>query len=201
MGSVSCRRQSGVDRSGSANDFLKRFLERGLSIYLVQFVSVFSGPNIKSIQRGAFFGGDPGMNGVEAMLIDGVEEIVEKSNTVDRLNLDHGEAGITLIVDVGSDRKGNGIIVVFPEKVVLCLKITAGKIVFLLVDFIEGHDHAHLPIVILYCLHIVSADPENIEGYSIFPGVDISGKDVDFVGGQGAADFFEEKMAVVSCNG
>ena len=141
------------------------------------------------------------MNGVEAVLIDGVEEVVEKSNAVDGLDLDHGEAGIALIVDIGPDGKGDGIIVVFPEEVVLCLKVSAGKIIFLPVDLIESHYHTHLPIVILNCLHVVGADPEDIEGYSVFPGVDVSGENVDFVGGQGAADFLEEKMAVVSCNG
>ena len=162
--SILCRGQPGTARSGGEDDFLECLLKRGQGVYPVQLVSPLAGPNIKSIQRSTFFGSDPGVNSVEVVLVDGVEEVVEKSNAVDGLDLYYGEAGVALIVDVGPDGKGDGIIVFFPEKIVLGLKIMPGKIVFLLVYLIESHDHAHLPIVILYCLHIVGADPENIEG-------------------------------------
>ena len=70
------------------------------------FFAVMGG-DIEGVHGHAFFGADPGMGGVEVVLVDGEEQIVKQSDAVERLDLDGGASRVQLVADVGLDRDGD----------------------------------------------------------------------------------------------
>ena len=50
----------------------------------------FWGGDVEGVHGDAFFRADPGVCGVEAVLVDGVEKVVEEADAVESLDLDGG---------------------------------------------------------------------------------------------------------------
>ena len=186
---------------GNLEDLFERLLESREAINLVQLSALVGSLDVKCVQGGSLFSGDPSVDRVKTVLVDGVEEVVKESDPVDGLDLDHAEVRIGVVVEVGADRKGNGIVVGLAEEVGFHLEVPGWVVVVLLVHLVEGHENTHLLVIVPDRLHLAGADPEDVEDDAVSAGVDVGGENVDFVGGQGAANFLEEEVAVVCDHG
>ena len=90
-------------------------------------------PNVEGIQRGSLFGGDTGVDCIEAVSVYGVKQIVEKSDSVYSLNLYHGKPWIALVVNIGPHREGDGVVIGITKKVLLNLEIGLRVIILVMI--------------------------------------------------------------------
>ena len=87
---------------------------------------------------------------------------MEKSNAINCLNLNHGKPWIALIVNIGSNWEGNGIVIGIAKEVLFHPEIGSGFVVLFMIQLIQCYYYANLPVGIRNGLHVTGADPENV---------------------------------------
>ena len=65
--------------------------------------SALGGGDVEGVHRDAFFGADAGVGGVEAVVVDRVEKVVEEADAVECLDLERGAAWVEFVADECAD--------------------------------------------------------------------------------------------------
>ncbi len=72
---------------GAGDECGEAFLELAEDVGVLDFAA-FGGGDVEGVHGHAFFGADAGMGGVEPIVVDAVEEVVEQADAVEGLKLD-----------------------------------------------------------------------------------------------------------------
>ena len=78
------------------------------------------------------------------------------------------------------------------------MKVFCSIKILVLTDVVECLHDGPLFAAVFDCLEVLSADSEEIQNDAVGAGIDIGGENADLMGGQGAANLFEEAFAVMS---
>lgn len=142
------------------------------------FFSVF-GADVERIEGSAFFGANAGVDDFEFVVVNGVEDVVEKSDAVKGLEFDDGVVRVEVVADEGADGELNDLLFFGFEDVDLFFEIRGGVVVWVLVDLVESINNSVEFRGIGGGGEVVGADAEEVEGDLVGAGVDIGGEDVE----------------------
>ena len=155
--------------------------------------------DVKGVHGDAFFGANACVCGVEVVLVDGAEEVVEQTDAVEALDFDGGAVGVQVVADKGAEWDGDAVVGAGFEEICLATKEFIGVVGFSQHDGFEGFEEALAGGGGGDGFEVGGADPEDVDHDAVGAGEEVGGEDVDLFGGEGAADFFEEEGFVAGC--
>ena len=103
-----------------------------------------------------------------------------------------------MVADPGTDGKFDNLFGFRLQEIDLLLKVFFSIKILVLTDVVECFYDGLLFVSVFDCLEVLVADSEEIQDDAVGASIDIGGENADLMGGEGAANFFEEAFAVVS---
>jgi hypothetical protein len=131
--------------------------------------------DIEGVHGHALFRANPGVGGVETILIDGVEKIVEQADAVQCLEFDSGAGGMKLVADEGENRDRNLLIVARLEEIDAPAEVALGLINLGGEHIFEGGQKTLAGAHVRYRFEVGGADPEDVDDDAVSAGEEIGG--------------------------